>query len=63
MCVTEFVRREERGAEQGVESEGQSEVVEEAREVLDSLVERMIVTQLDDFELVRRRESGGIEMN
>ena len=51
--MTEFTKREERkGAEQGVESGGLPEVVEEAHEVLESLVERMTDSQLEDFELV-----------
>jgi Fanconi anemia group I protein len=53
MCVTEFVRREEKGAEKGAESDGLPEPVEEAREVLESLVGRMTDTHLDDFELDR----------
>ena len=60
MCVTEFVRREERGVEQGAESDGLPESVEEARGVLESLVERMTETRLDDFELVRGGGSTGL---
>ena len=52
MCVTQFVRREERGAEERAEPDGLPEPVEEAREVLESLVDRMVDTHLDDFELV-----------
>ena len=52
MCVTQFVRREERGAEERAEPDGLPEPVEEAREVLESLVGRMADTHLDDFELV-----------
>ena len=49
MCVSECVKRAERGAE----SDGLPEAVEEAQEVLKSLVDRMTETELEDFELVR----------
>ena len=60
MCVTEFVRREEKGAEKGAESDGLPEPVEEAREVLESLVGRMTDTHLDDFELVSGPGNGAV---
>ena len=53
MCVTQFVRREERGEGEG--EGGLPDPVEEAQEVLESLVERMTDTHLDDFELVRNK--------
>ena len=56
MCLSEFMRQREKGVEQGAESDDLPEPVQEARDVLESLMERMIDTQLDDFELVRERE-------
>ena len=52
MCVSEFIKCAEKEAEQGAESDGLPEPVEEAQEVLQSLVERMADTNLEDFELV-----------
>lgn len=52
MCVSQFTRQEEKGVEQGVESDGLPEPVEEAQELLQSLVDRMAETSLEDFELV-----------
>lgn len=50
--MSEFVRREEKEAELGVESDSLPEPVENAQEVLESLVEQMLETNLEDFELV-----------
>lgn len=55
MCVSEFIKREGKGAEQGEESGGLPEPVEEAQDVLQSLVDRMAETSLEDFELVSGR--------
>lgn len=52
MCVSQFIRQDEKGAEQGVESDSLPESVEEAQELLQSLVDRMAETSLEDFELV-----------
>ena len=62
MSVAQFVKWEERGVEQGAESEGLPDAVEEAQEVLQSLVDRMVETSLEDFELVGEEADGGETM-
>ena len=57
LCVAKF-QLQEQGAGQGAESDSLPEAIEEAQEVLGSLVDRMTQTDLEDFELVGERERG-----
>ena len=52
LCVAKFNKLQEQGAE----SDSLPEAIEEAQEVLGSLVDRMTQTDLEDFELVGGRE-------
>ena len=55
LCVAKFNKLQEQGAGQGAESDSLPEAIEEAQEVLGSLVDRMTQTDLEDFELVGGR--------
>ena len=59
LCVSKFLQWQEKREEQGAEPEALPDIVEEAQEVLQSLVERMNQSDLEDFELVGRE--GGRE--
>ena len=52
LCVSKFSEWQERREEEGEEDEESPEILKKGREMLQSLIKRMIKSEPEDFELV-----------